>query len=426
MNQQFYRWKLLAVLWVIMALTTGFISFGGSIMNTHMMTDLQMDRKSLGLAFASMGLCMGFISPLVGYCVNKWGARATLSSGQLLAALGALALATLVNSLVGIVIVYGLVMGCAVAMGGTIPAQTLTNYWFKRRLALAMMVVLTGSSIGGFIATPLLTKVILAYDGNWRVGWVVVAAVCVVSFCCTILFVKNKPSDIGQAQDGVVVGDAQLDAEAGLQSAPRVYKTTEDWTVGEAVRHPTFWLMITGLICGMSAFGMMIAHGVAHFKDLGHSSVMAAMFLSILVVSGLIGKALFAILGDRIEPRFLWSAAQVVVAIGMALGVTATSDTAMYTAAVLLGSGASVISLGMFTLTANYFGETAYAPILGVARLFLTLAPAAMTVLAGVVFDHFGSYALAFYSTAGICFLGGLVMPFVSPPVRKSPPQETC
>ncbi|MEE8428705.1 MAG: MFS transporter [Gammaproteobacteria bacterium] len=425
MNQQFYGWKLLAVLCVMMA-TTSFISFGGSIMNTSMMMDMHLDRKSLGLAFAAMGLCLGIASPFVGYSVNKWGARANLLAGTLMATLGALALATMVNTLVGIVIVYGLVMGCALALSGTIPAQTVVNYWFKRRLALAMTIVVAGSTVGGFVAVPLLAQVIEASSGNWRMGWFVVAAVCAGAFCCSILFVRNKPAEIGQVQDGVVEeADFQSDAKAVSQPTSSVHKTSKDWTVREAVWHPTFWLLIIGLVSGMSSYGIMIGHGVAHFKDLGHSPTMAAMFLSLMILAGLVGKALFAILGDRVEPRFIWGAGQIFVAIGMALGVNATSNIELYATAFLLGAGASVISLGMATLTSNYFGETAFAPIMGIARLLLTLAPSITIVLAGITFDHFGSYALAFYTAAGICGLGGLVMPFAGPPVLALDKQVT-
>jgi MFS family permease len=335
-----------------------------------------------------------------------------------MAALGALAMATIVHTLVGAVIAYGLVMGCAGALGGTIPAQTSVSYWFRKRLALALTIALTGGNIGGFLATPLLAKVIVASNGNWRIGWFIVAAVCAVSFCCAILFVRNKPADIGQVPDGVVEENTQSDAKAGSQPASGVYKTTRDWTFGEAVRHPTFWLMVLGVTCATSAIGMMAAHGVAHFKDLGHSAEMAAMFLSFLVLAGLAGKAVFAILGDRMEPRFLWGAALVFEAIGMALGVKATSDIELYATALLLGAGTSVATLSMFTLAVNYYGKIPYASLMGVTGLFLTLGPAIVIVLTGIVFDHFGSYALAFYPAAVICFLVGLMMPFVVPPVR--------
>ena len=425
MNQQFYGWKLVAVLWVILAIAMGFSVYGGSIINTHMITQLHLDRKSLGVATGCFGLCMGMFSPLTGFLIQRWGARKSLCIGMLIMALGALALATIVNTLAGVVIAYGLVMGFAAALGGLIPAQSIVSYWFRKRIALALTIVFTGATVGGFVATPLLTKAIAASNGNWRVGWFIVSALCAVSFCCAILFVRNKPSDIGQVQDGVVEEDLPSATKAGSQPATKVYKTTKDWTFREAVWHPVFWFMIFGIACSNSATGMMLGHGVAHFKDLGHSPEMAAMFLSIVIVTGLVGKGIFAILGDRIEPRFLWSVALIFMAIGMALVVNATSNMELYVTGFLLGTMASVSNLSMFTLAVNYFGKTAYAPINGVISVFLTLVPAGMAILAGIVFDHSGSYAPAFYSEAVICILAGLIMLFAVPPVRALASLET-
>ena len=418
MNQQFYGWKLIAVLWVIMVLTMGFTVYGGSIMNTYMITEMHLDRKSLGIVGGAFALCMVLYSPLVGLIVHKWGARTTISVGTLISALGALAMATIVNTLVVAAIIYGLVVGCATALGGIVPSQTVAGYWFKKRVALALTIITTGAVIGGFIATPLVTKVIEAYNGNWRMGWFVVAATGAVSFCCAILFIRNKPADIGQVQDGVVEEDTPTDANDGSQPASGVYKTAEDWTFKNALRQPTFWWMLCCLAFATIVSGMVVAHGVAHFKDLGHSPGMAAIFLSSVIFSALAGKGIFAFLGDRIEPRFIWSAALIAAAIGLVLMVKATSTIELYSSAFLLGAGPSISILCMFTLAVNYFGKTAYPTLMGVTGLFLALIPAIGIVLTGMVFDHFGSYALAFYSSAALCILGGLTMPFVVPPVR--------
>lgn len=418
MKQQFYGWKLLAVLSLIQAFVMGFTAYGGSIMNTYMITELQLDRKSLGFATGSFGLCMGLFSPLTGFCVHRRGARTILAVGTLTATLGALAMATIVDTLPGVVIVFGVIMGCAAALSGGIPTQTVASQWFRKRLALAFTILGIGATIGGFVATSLLTRVIVASNGNWRAGWFVVAAVCAVSFLFAILFVRNKPADLGQVQDGVVRDEAHADPRTGLPAASSVYRTTEDWTYREALRHPGFWVMIFGVVIATSITGMMITHGVAHFKDLGYSPAMAAMFLSLLIFAGLGGKAIFATLGDRIEPRFLWGASLIFVAIGLALGVKATSATELYASAILMGAGPSVATLAMFTLAVNYYGKAAFAPLTGVIGLFLTLVPSVVVVLTGIVFDRSGSYTVAFYAAALICTLGGLVMPFVAPPKR--------
>ncbi|MGO9446232.1 MAG: MFS transporter [Thiobacillaceae bacterium] len=412
MSQRFYGWKLTTVLWVIMVLVIGFTSYGGSIMNTYMVTELHLDRTSLGIATGSYAVCMGLFSPLTGYVVSRWGARAALSTGVLLAGLGSLAMATVVSSVAGVVIAYGIIVGSASALAGPIPSNTMIGHWFRKRLALALAIVSTGSSIGGFLAALLLTKVIVASDGNWRSGWFVVAAVCAISFFVSILFTRNKPSDMGQLQDGGADDGLQANDRSRPTPVPLVYKTTKDWIFRDAVRNPVFWMMIFAVAVSTTVWGMMIGHGVAYFKGLGYKPETAAMFLSCLIFSGLGGKAVFAAVGDRIEPRFIWSASLFVIAAGMLMVANATSTLELYACAILLGVTPPVGVLSMFTLTVNYYGKTAYASLMGVTGLFLTLVPAGAGITTGMVFDHFGSYSLAFYTEAGLAILAGLMMPF--------------
>lgn len=204
MKQQagFYGWKLLGVAWVITAINSGFTYYGGNIMNSHMAVDMGLDRKSLGMAFATYGLCIGLVVPLVGYCVTKWGSRSALAGGALLSAIGALAMAQWVTDMTGVLIAYGLVMGIGSSLGGLLPAQTLVTQWFKRRLAMALTIMLTGTISGGFVAAPLFEKVIVALGGDWRAGWLLMAAACGLSCLIALVFVRNQPADLGQRQDG--------------------------------------------------------------------------------------------------------------------------------------------------------------------------------------------------------------------------------
>src|SRR5690606_10514336 len=200
----FYGWKLLAAMWVITGVSSGFTYYGGNIMNSHMAVEMNLDRKSLGMAFGTFALCMGLTVPLVGFCVNRWGPRRMLCIGTLLAGLGALAMALLVEDMTGVLLAYGLVMGIGASMSGMLPAQTLVTHWFRQRVALAMTIMLTGTATGGLIAAPLFENVIVAFGGDWRTGWVAMSIACAVSCVVATIFVRDRPADLGQFQDGIV------------------------------------------------------------------------------------------------------------------------------------------------------------------------------------------------------------------------------
>ena len=68
-------------------------------------------------------------------------------------------------------LVYGVMIGLGAMTGGVLVAQTGINRWFSRRKGLAITLVHTGGTFGGFAAARVLDKVIRAFDGNWRAGW---------------------------------------------------------------------------------------------------------------------------------------------------------------------------------------------------------------------------------------------------------------
>ncbi|MDY0014419.1 MAG: MFS transporter [Rhodocyclaceae bacterium] len=413
-------WPLVATLCLITAINTGFTYFGGSIMNSHMAAALDLDRKSLGLAFGAYGLSLGLALPLVGLSVTRWGVRRSLLAGSLLAACGALGMGLWVKDMIGVLIAYGLVLGVGAALGGLLPAETLVAHWFRRRLALAITVMLSGTALGGFIAAPLFEAVIGAFGGNWRAGWLALAVACLLAAALAALFVTDPPADSSPAPDGAPEAPpaSQPQREAGERQG--IYRTTVDWPVREALGHPCWWLVALATVWALATFGMMAGHGVVHFRDLGHDPGRAALFLAFLPLAGFAGKLVVGTLGDRVEPRFIWGGAMGLMAAGMALAVTATSAPALYGAAFLLGVGDSAAYPCMVTLLVNYFGRAAYASLMGIMLLLGTLAAAIGSLLAGVVFDHFGSYAWAFYPTAALCLLAGLMLPWVGPPRPRS------
>ena len=67
---------------------------------------------------------------------------------------------------------------------------------------MALALVLVGAGVGGSISAPLLTSVIAAEHGNWRAGWFCLSAAGLAGALVSILFVKNRPEDVGQVADG--------------------------------------------------------------------------------------------------------------------------------------------------------------------------------------------------------------------------------
>ena len=418
-HKSFYGWKLLIIFWVIIILNFTFPTFGTSVVNTYMARAMHLSRERLGLAFSVFSLMAGLPGPLVAESINRLGIRVTLVIGTLLTSCGALLMASYVKTTFQAILVLGLIVGAGAAMAGTIAPQVGIARWFRRKRARAMSLVLSASGLGGCIAVPTLQKVIARFGGNWRAAWWCMCAMSLAAALVAAGFVKDSPAQMGQLPDG----DDPANPPSAANESRRgggVFKTTEDWTLGEALRSPTLWLLVPTYIGFFMGFFVYVAHGISHLEGLGHPPAEAARSLALIFGSSLIGQVAVATLGDRIEPRFLSAVAVCLYGGGTLLAIHATDVTTMYVYAIMMGSGFGTAFTCLMTIQSNYYGPKVYPALLGITTPVGTILGAVGPELAGRYFDRYGTYAGAFEVVAALCFISAVMYLLAVPPVRRA------
>ncbi len=421
-TKPFYGWKLLFVFWVIIVFNFTFPTFGTSVVNTYMAKAMHLNRKELGLAFSVFSLMAGLPGPLVARSINGFGIRFTLVVGTLLASAGALLMALYVRTTFQAIIVFGVVVGSGVAMAGTIGPQVGMARWFHKKRARAISLLLTASGVGGFIAVPTLNGMIARSGGNWRAAWWCMSAMSLVAALVSAFFVKESPAQMGQTPDGEPLADASATSGARASRAGRgVYKTNEDWTLAEAFKSRTLWLLIPTYLGFFMGFFIYIAHGVSHLEGLGYAPGAAAKSISVILISSLIGQFTVAALGDRVEPRLLSAVAVCLYGAGTLLAIHAVTPAVMYSYAILMGSGFGAAFTCMATILSNYYGLKVYPALLGVVTPLGTILGAVGPVTAGYFYDRYGTYSQIFSIVGAICFVSAILYLLAKPPVRKSP-----
>jgi len=414
----FYGWRLVAVLWLVMAINLALPLYGLSFLNVHMADEFGLSRTWLALVYSSFMVMTGLPGPLVARLIDRIGIRATMVAGNLLLAACALAMATVVRSPLALLLVAGIGIGLADAIGGPIPAQAAVTFWFRRRRALALALILSGSTIGGIVGAPLLEHVVAAAGGAWRAGWWLIAGAALVAVAASHWLVVDRPERLGQTADGA--DDMEPAARAGRTNRG-VYVTREEWDYREVLRNPRFWLLMACAAGFSAAYVIFLAQGVLQMRDLGYSTRTAAWVMSASVSIGLAAHMITGVLGDRIEPRLLWAAALFVQAAGIGLLAFASTPALLYASVACLGIGGSSCMVCMVTLLGNWFGARAYAAVFGLASAVQSTLGAAAPILAGWWFDRFGSFVPVFLATGAACALGGLLILILQPPARPRP-----
>ncbi|HTW67111.1 MAG TPA: MFS transporter [Bryobacteraceae bacterium] len=418
-NRPFYGWKLLAALAAIVAINQGGTYLGAAVINAPMAKDLGMSRGTLGLGSTVFVLCIALTAPLAARMVNSFGARTTLCTGSLLVALGSILLATWARQGWHFVVCYGFLLGTGCSFGSMVPAQSCATLWFERRRAMALALVLVGAGLGGSISAPALTSVIAAAHGNWRAGWFCLFAAGLTVALVSILFVKNRPEELGQVSDGHPKPVSEIPGDVASERS-RIYRTREHWTVREAVRTSAFWLLTLASI-GESVPGTAsIAHAVPHLRDLGHTAAAAGSAIGIFSICSIIGSLIVGFLCDRVDPRVAWAVCILAIGSGVFIATRAGSDAAMYLFTGMVGFGSGAALTCWHATVANYFGPASFPSILGAQMPVSTTLAAASPFLVGVVYDMRGSYTPAFLALGAFSVLTAVLLFFTHPPARSS------
>ncbi len=343
---EFFGWKLLAAYWLILFAVLGWPPYGIGIVNTYMAEQLGFDRTMLGVPYSVLMLIERAARPLVAMLVMRKGVRFTIITGCLTLVAASSFMALFAQNFWAAVFGGGVLAGAGVVTGERyrcrVPPCVLVRAPARARVR--------DHSVSGWyrgVFAPPVLNFVMSEAGDWRAGWWVFAAFAALATIVAFLFARAQPSDLGQHPDGIAPTDAAATTVAASTSSASparggragVHQTTEAWTVKEAVRSPTLWLLLF-CACGMSmGYTWFLSHGIAHIQDLGHSKSVAALTASSMAGTTLLGKFAVGVLGDRVEPRFLFAAAIALFGVSLLLVVNAQSVASLTAFGACMGVG---------------------------------------------------------------------------------------
>ena len=408
----YYGWILLGVLWLVFAFNLGFPAYGGPVLNSAMAKELGFSRETLGLITTCYIIMSGLPGPVVAMAVNRFGVRRTLIAGSLMNVTGALFMATVANSGAAAYLGFGLVVGGGVCTGAAIASQTALSRWFVRRRSMALSILYSSGAIGGFFAVKYILPWAMNEGGSWRAGWWVIVTLSGVAGLLALLFVRERPEDMGLLPDG----DGGAAGNAPPKARP-AFITATPWEARQVLSRPTYWLIVFSLVGGSGGYTLFLAHGIVHVQDLGHSIEVARGALATMTWTGLLAKAIIMLLGDRIDPRYLWAVFMVFFGAGLVIIVDARSTLLVNAFATCLGIGFGGGVVCLMAVLGNYYGLKTFALLSGIAIAINTTLSALAPYIAGFMFDLGYGYGGTCYFLAGWCFVGALVLFLIRKPV---------
>lgn len=390
--KKIYPWIM-----VLLALTTITINSGmsasiTSIFDTFLKETFHIDNQHLHLLKwrdAISDITAALFVLVAGIFIDKLGPKKVIIFGSLILAASYI----LYSYTQSIYQVYGvhILLAIALVTSGSIPNIILISSWFKQKRGLALGIILTGTSLGGFIATrsPLVPYI---QTHGWRDAMQWLALLPFILAILVWIFMKNKPTQI---------------ETTGRASSTNQPATPEGLTYAVAIRTPLFWLLSLCSFCIFYSIVAMIKNTVLYVTESGFPLQMAVGWLGTYFLFSIIGKFLFSFLADYISPFFMYAFCCGLMAIGsMGYSITSISTLDYLLPVMALGWG-GIYTIGNLIIMKN-FGTRAAGKINGTISIIQSVGLALGPILTAYLHDV-SSYVTGFRVVTGLLLVAVLL-----------------
>jgi MFS family permease len=248
--------------------------------------------------------------------------------------------------------------------------------WFDKRRGIAVAIVVSGQGLAGAIAAPVFRW--LLENVGWRAtyDYYAIFAICTLVPMAFLLWPK-APADPAPAL--AVDPEAEVKTEI-LGRSP----TNIQWTLN------------AGIVGCCIAMAMPMVHVVAHAEDKGHSTVDAALMLSMLLGFAFFARLTWGAISDRIGGLPTLSISSVLQALGLILFLFVDSLVGLYAISIFFGLVFSGIVPAYAVILRRHFPVSEIGRRVGVVFMFGAVGMALGGWLGGAIFDLAGSYFEAF------------------------------
>ncbi|MCH8893456.1 MAG: MFS transporter [Chloroflexi bacterium] len=383
----FYGWTILFAAGSSMVVRNAAASLTLAVFIFPMSEDLGWSRTLIAGAASLGGLVATVASPVVGWALDRYGARVILTGSVLILGLSTMSLAWATTP-IAFYLAYAtgrVLFSSPMNIGSSV----VVSRWFIRRRGRATGILFLSHSLG-MITFPLIAGLVIKYRG-WEDAWIVLGVlVWVLALGPVSLLVRQSPESMGLLPDG----DPPDQLAAGRETEAAADESS--WTLREAVRTPAFWLLAlsTGFLFLLQS-GTNIHQG-AYFLDQGLGLGVSAASLSLNAVFTGVGSLFWGWLVDRVPVRYTYAAVALMMAVALVLFPLANTTVEALAVASIFGTAVGGILVVPVVAYANYFGRRSLSAIRGVTEPFVSLGQAIGAVFSGIIYDVTGSYKDAF------------------------------
>lgn len=382
-SARFDGWRITALAGFVVFCAAPGMTYGVSGFVDPFTQELGLSRSLFALAYATATLFSALVLLVAGRQLDRWGGRLTMVLSAVGLAIGLLVLSS-IHTVAWAFVGFGIIRTFG---QGIMPlaARIIIPFWFLRQRGRAFSMIGIAGTLSVASMPPLHEWLIGAI--GWRQTWRLDAAFLVLIVApIAMLFIRNRPEDVGQWPDGIVPD------HAATHAGP-----VETWgmTLGEAMRTRGFWGLVAISVVGYGITSGLALNQVAIFDDFGYPGTLAALTFTFESAAMFAGTILLGSVIDRVSLRVVLAASQVVLIAGMLVLLLGHGFAMGALYAILRGTCMAMMMLGLDVAWPAWFGRRHLGSIRGVGAAVGVFGTALGPLPLGIAVDRAGSFAPA-------------------------------
>ena len=383
----FYGWVMVAAFFVISTVIYGELTSFGVFFKT-IGAEFGLNRTATSAIFSAQNLFGAVMSFVGGWAVDKYGPRISALFIGILIGLS-LVLTSQTNAYWQLFITYSLLFS-VIGVVYTMIMSTVSR-WFDKNRGIALGIAGMGIGLGSVVMAPFSTYLIASF--NWRWAYIILGLLAWVIIIPLSTLFKKDPSDIGLQRYGARPASDPVTATPTPNEAGA---TLTEFSLRDASRTRSFWLI--GLIWLFNAFCyfLVVIHIVPHATDIGVPAMGAAIVLSLIGISYVVGRFLMGWASDNIGTKKTAVICALLAALSMVWLVRSQDVAMLYIFGVVFGFANGGLDPSMAALVGDTFGMRRIGIIMGTLQVNWGIGVLAGPAIGGVVFDATSSYFMAF------------------------------
>jgi MFS family permease len=384
-----YAWVIVGLSFFGLAMATGIRSTIGLVVHPWEQ-EFGWDRAAVSLTAAVGFLAYGLVQPAAGRWADRFGPRRVFAGSLALLGVSTVALAG-IHTLWQAYLVFGVGLMAAVGGASSVPAAVAVARWFRRRMALAIGIVMAGAAAGQLVLVPALAWGMRV--SGWRMAflWAGASVLLIVVPLMLGLFRDDPP--------GGAAARARRD-EADGRPLP----------FGALARQPNFWRLVGSFwVCGATTAGLIDTHLIPYAEDVHIDSVTAATAFGVLGTFNVLGTLFSGAVSDRWGHKVVLGWVYALRAVTLVGLLFVREPVTLFVFAVTFGMVDFATVPPTTTLSTTLFGRRSGGTVIGLVALSHQVGSAVGSYAGGLIHDLAGAYGLFFGGAAVLCGLAAVL-----------------